>query len=105
MQRAYSVKTLAAMFDVSESTILRLIRDGELQAWRLKTLWRIDESQVEAYKARQTWRPPQPAPIPVSQPTNSSRANPWNTPEVSARAAQIMARAQRLREEERRRTS
>ena len=46
-------KEVAARWRLSQNTVNRMIRRGELQAVRFGTVWRISERAVEAYERRQ----------------------------------------------------
>ena len=50
--RLLRVKEVADALSVSNMTIYRLIRDGELQAVRVGHGWRISESDLVAYLER-----------------------------------------------------
>jgi len=56
MGSALSVADVAARLDVSKRTASRLIETGELKAHHIRRQWRIFESDLQDYLARQANR-------------------------------------------------
>lgn len=44
-----TIKEVAAKLGVSESTVLRVIKDGDLKAIRIRGCWRIPATELENY--------------------------------------------------------
>jgi excisionase family DNA binding protein len=55
-EQAISIRHLAKRLDVSTRTARRLIREGELRAHRIRRQWRVFESDLHDYLARQANR-------------------------------------------------
>jgi excisionase family DNA binding protein len=55
-----SVSQVAGRLNVSEPVVLRLIRKGELLAFRVGNEYRIEEEALSAYLARSATRPATP---------------------------------------------
>jgi excisionase family DNA binding protein len=49
-QLAYSVKQVAARFGVGRATIMKRIREGTVDAYKVGRAWRIDAGDVEKLK-------------------------------------------------------
>ena len=51
-----TVAEIADMLRVSELTIYRLIQAGEILAYKVGSLWRVDVEDLESYKQQQKAR-------------------------------------------------
>jgi excisionase family DNA binding protein len=51
MDRCLCAKEVATVLGVSERTALRLMRSGEVEAFRVGKLWRTTPDKIEAYRS------------------------------------------------------
>lgn len=54
MPKVYTVEEVADMLRIHETVVRKLIRDGELKAFKIQRRWRIYEDDLKAFIDKQS---------------------------------------------------
>jgi excisionase family DNA binding protein len=56
----YTIKELASLLRVHQTTVYRLLRQGRLPAFRVGSNWRFDGAAIERWQSAQAFETPLP---------------------------------------------